>query len=113
LLQKGGGEEKTGRRTPATGGGNDSVKRAKRLMERLEQSKREGHSRAPTPPPHQSGTRAVAQTVPHTSLVQQTHQSVRQVIPNRVVNPRGHPFTYDIIVTPLPQQMERSNHEPL
>ena len=32
----------------------------KRLMERLEQSEREGHSRAPTPPPHQSGARAIA-----------------------------------------------------
>jgi len=53
----------------------------KRLLERLEQSEREGHSRAPTPPPHQSGTRIVAQTVaqtgPHTSLVHQTHQSVK------------------------------------
>jgi len=62
----------------------------KRLMERLEQSEREGHSRAPTPPPHQSGTRVVAQTVaqtmPHTLFVQQTHQSVRQIIPNKVVD---------------------------
>jgi len=64
-------------------------------------SEREGHSRAPTPPPHQSGTRAIAQTVPHTSLVQQTHQSVKQVITNRVANPRGHPFTDGIIATPL------------
>jgi len=76
----------------------------RRLMERLEQSEREGHSRAPTPPPHQSGTKTIAQTVPHTSLVQQTHQSVRQEIPNRVANPRGHPFTDDIITAPLPSK---------
>jgi len=80
----------------------------KRLMERLEQSEREGHSRALTPPPHQSGTRVIAQTVAqtvhHTSLVQQTHQSARQVIPNRVANPSGHPFTDNIIATPLPNK---------
>ena len=80
----------------------------RRLMERLEQSEREGHSRAPTPPPHQSGTKTiaqtVAQTVPHTSLVQQTHQIVRQAIPNKVANPRGHPFTDDIIAAPLPSK---------
>jgi len=80
----------------------------KRLMERLEQSEHEGHSRAPTPPPHQSGTKTIAQTVaqtiPPTSLVQHTHQSVKQVTPNRVANPRGHPFTNDIIATPLPNK---------
>jgi len=79
-----------------------------RLMERLEQSELEGHSRAPTPPPHQSGTKTivqtVAQTVPHTSFVQQTHQSVRHGLPNRVINPRGHPFTDDIIAAPLPSK---------
>jgi len=64
----------------------------KRLLERLEQSKREGHSREPTSPPHQSGTKALTQTVPHTSLVHQTHQSVKHVIPNRVANPRSHPL---------------------
>ena len=80
----------------------------KRLMERLEQSEHEGHSRAPTPPPHQSGTKTIAQTVaqtiPPTSLVQHTHQSVKQVTPNSVANPRGHPFTNDIIATPLPNK---------
>jgi len=35
----------------------------KRLMERLEQSEREGHSRAPSPPPHQSGAKTIAQTI--------------------------------------------------
>ncbi|XP_068475257.1 uncharacterized protein [Phaseolus vulgaris] len=80
----------------------------KRLMERLEQSEREGHSRAPSPPPLQSGTKTIAQTIaqtmPPTSLVQHTHQSVKQVTPNRVANPRGHPFTDDIIATPLPDK---------
>ena len=76
----------------------------KRLMERLEQSEHEGHSCAPTPPPHQSGTKTIAQTIPPTSLVQHTHQSVKQVTPNRVANPRGHPFTNDIIATPLPNK---------
>jgi len=76
----------------------------KRLLDRLEQSEREGHSRAPSPPPLQSGTKTIAQTIPPTSLVQHTHQSVKQVTPNRVTNPKGHPFTDDIIATPLPDK---------
>jgi len=29
---------------------------------------------------------------------------VKQVVPNRVANPRGHPFTDDVIATPLPNK---------
>jgi len=76
----------------------------KRLLDRLEQSEREGHSRAPSPSPFQSGTRTIAQAIPHTSLVQHTHQSVKSGTPNKVTNPKGHPFTDDIIATPLPDK---------
>ncbi|XP_068475223.1 uncharacterized protein [Phaseolus vulgaris] len=76
----------------------------KRLLDRLEQSEREGHSRAPSPSPFQSGTKTIAQTIPHTSLIQHTHQSVKPVTPNKVTNPKGHPFTDDIIATPLPDK---------
>ena len=64
----------------------------KRLLDRLEQSEREAHSRAPSPPPFQSRTKTIA------------HQSVKLVTPNKVTNPRGHPFADDIIATPLPDK---------
>jgi len=42
--------------------------------------------------------------VHHTSLTHHTHQSVKYVSPSRVANPRGHPFTDDIIAMPLPDK---------
>jgi len=81
----------------------------KRLLQRLEESEWEGHSHTPIPTPrtHQSRTKPVTpqtQGVHHTSLTHHTHQSVKYVAPGREVNPRGHPFTDDIIVAPLPDK---------
>ena len=79
----------------------------KRLLQRLEESEREGHSLAPTPQTHQSGSKPPTpqtQLVHHTSLTHHTHQSVKYASLGRVANPRGHPFTDDIIATPLPDK---------
>jgi len=40
----------------------------------------------------------------HTFLTHQTHQSSKNVVPDNEENPKGYPFTDDIIVVPLPDK---------
>jgi len=75
----------------------------------LEESKREGHSHTsiPTPQTHQSRTKPPTlqtQGAHHASLTHPTHPSIKYVAPDREVNPRGHPFTNDIITATIPDK---------
>jgi len=81
----------------------------KRLLQRLEEFEREEHSQTPIPTPqtHQSRTKPpTLQThgAHHASLTHPTHQSIKCVTLDKEENPRGHPFTDDIIVAPLPDK---------
>jgi len=78
----------------------------KRLLRRLKESEWEEHSHTPIPTPqtHQSRTKApTLQThgAYHTSLTHPTHQSIKHVALDKEENPKGHPFTNDIIAAPL------------
>ena len=51
----------------------------------------------PTPPTHQLGTKMPTPQTQGNHHVSLTHQSVKYVAQGRMPNPRGHPFTDDII----------------
>ena len=76
----------------------------KYLQQRLDGYEREEQSRAP-PPTHQ--THLVPQTH-QTHKTHQTHQSFRNIpLPDEEENPRGHPFTDEIIDTSLHSKWKR------
>ena len=81
----------------------------KRLLQRLEEYEWEEHSHTPIPTPqtHQSRTKPpTLQThgTHHTSFTHPTHMSIKHIALDKEENRKGHPFTDDIIATPLPDK---------